>query len=279
MGTSLPRSSGLQQSPETLSAVEERLPERDHTDQHSTEDEHGDCPTNITLHRRRRVGRLVGCAVPSVHPESRKSQHTAGDSSEDRPQKADTSGSNLWQGEGMTTWVVLLRGVNVGGANKLAMADLRRLVACVRPLRCRYLHPERQHRVEVPQHQTERGSPPRSAPASKQAHGLSVSAVLRTPEELRDSLAGNPFLGTVDAARVLITFLSDAPRADDVARLEPDRFLPDRFELRGSELYGYYPNGSGRSKMTLDYFEKRLAVRGTARNLNTVAKLIELADG
>ena len=64
-----------------------------------------------------------------------------------------------------------------------------------------------------------------------------------------------------------------------VALLERDRFLPDRFEVIGSELYGYYPNGAGRSKMTLDYFEKRLHVRGTARNLNTVAKLIELAGG
>ena len=61
------------------------------------------------------------------------------------------------------------------------------------------------------------------------------------------------------------------------ATLEPERFLPDRFELHGSDLHLLYPNGSGRSKMTLDYFEKRLDVKGTARNLNTVAKLIELS--
>ena len=178
----------------------------------------------------------------------------------------------------MTTWVVLLRGVNVGGANKLAMADLRRLVAS-------FGHTDVATYIQS-------GNIVLKSPESNRArlaaeicggieatHGLSVSAVLRTPEELRGSLGANPFLGTVDAARVLITFLSEAPRADGVARLEPDRFLPDRFELRGGELYGYYPNGSGRSKMTLDYFEKRLGVRGTARNLNTVAKLIELADG
>ena len=62
-----------------------------------------------------------------------------------------------------------------------------------------------------------------------------------------------------------------------LSRLDPERFVPDRFELRGSELYGYYANGAGRSKMTLDYFEKQLGVRGTSRNLNTVAKLIELS--
>jgi uncharacterized protein (DUF1697 family) len=40
----------------------------------------------------------------------------------------------------------------------------------------------------------------------------------------------------------------------------------------------HYPDGAGRSKMNLDYFEKRLHVRGTARNLKTVAKLIELSN-
>ena len=109
--------------------------------------------------------------------------------------------------------------------------------------------------------------------------GLAVSAVLRTPDELRASVAANPFTSDGDRPRVLVTYLSDVPAADDAARLEADRFLPDRFELIGGELYGYYANGAGRSKMTLDYFEKRLHVRGTARNLNTVAKLIELSSG
>ena len=63
----------------------------------------------------------------------------------------------------------------------------------------------------------------------------------------------------------LITFLSEAPTAADAQRLEPERFLPDRFELHGSDLHLLYPNGAGRSKMTLDYFEKRLHVKGTAQ--------------
>jgi uncharacterized protein (DUF1697 family) len=109
-------------------------------------------------------------------------------------------------------------------------------------------------------------------------HGLSVSAVLRTPAELRAALANYPFADDGEGSR-LIAFLSDAPSADDSARLEPERFLPDRFELHGSDLHLLYPNGAGRSKMTLDYFEKRLRMNGTSRNLNTVAKLIELSTG
>ncbi len=176
----------------------------------------------------------------------------------------------------MPTWIVLLRGVNVGGANRLAMADLRSLVTALGHTDVvTYIQ---SGNIVLNSSRSDRARLAAEICAGiEEAHGLSVSAVVRTPDELRQSLANIPFLGEVDAARVLITFLSGAPRADDAARLEPDRFLPDRFELRGSDLYGYYPNGAGRSKMTLDYFEKRLGVRGTARNLNTVAKLIELA--
>jgi uncharacterized protein (DUF1697 family) len=178
----------------------------------------------------------------------------------------------------MATWVVLLRGVNVGGANRLAMADLRSVVTSLGHTRvATYIQ---SGNIVLSSAKADRTAlAAEICTAIERAHGLIVSAVLRTPDELRKSLANNPFTGAADTARVLITFLSAAPRAVDVERLEAQRFLPDRFELRGSDLYGHYPNGAGRSKMTLDYFEKRLGVRGTSRNLNTVAKLIELADG
>ena len=62
---------------------------------------------------------------------SGRTQHAAGNSSEHRALNPDTAGDladELWQGDVMGAWIVLLRGVNVGGANKLAMADLRALV-------------------------------------------------------------------------------------------------------------------------------------------------------
>jgi len=176
----------------------------------------------------------------------------------------------------MSTWVVLLRGVNVGGANRLAMADLRNVVAALG-------HTEVSTYIQSGNVVLRSGRKDRAAMADEicagihAKAGLTVAAVMRTPKELRTSLAANPFAGAPDAARTLITYLSGTPAADDVARLETDRFLPDRFVLLGSELYGLYPNGAGRSKMTLDYFEKRLHVHGTSRNLNTVAKLIELS--
>ena len=178
----------------------------------------------------------------------------------------------------MAKWVVLLRGVNVGGANKLAMAELRSLLESLG-------HTEvvtyiQSGNIVLTSPNTNRAAVAAEICAGiEHAHGLSVSAVLRTPAELRRALAASPFTAVPNGSGVHITFLSAEPAPEDAAHLEPERFLPDRFELRGSELHMHYPNGAGRSKMTLDYFEKRLRVRGTTRNLNTIAKLIELSRG
>jgi uncharacterized protein (DUF1697 family) len=176
----------------------------------------------------------------------------------------------------MATWIVLLRGVNVGGANKLAMSDLRALVTNLG-------HSDvstyiQSGNVVLTSPRDDRATLAAEITAGIETIlGTAISAVLRTPDELRAALVANPFRTEKEGSRVLITFLSEVPADDDIARLEPQRFAPDQFALIGSELYGHYPNGAGRSKMTLDYFEKRLRVRGTARNLNTVAKLIELS--
>lgn len=177
----------------------------------------------------------------------------------------------------MATWVVLVRGINVGGANRLAMADLRAVVSSLGHTDVStYIQ---SGNVVVDSPRSDRAEMAAEICAGIESrHGLKVFAVLRTAAELRAALASNPFAGEIDDARVMITFLSDKPDAAAVADLEPDRFLPDRFLVIGAELFAAYPNGSGRSKMSLDYFEKRLKLRGTARNLNTVAKLIELAD-
>ena len=177
-----------------------------------------------------------------------------------------------------TTWVVLLRGINVGGANRLAMADLRVVMTSLDHTDVStYIQ---SGNVIMTSSRSDRAAMAAEISAGiRKAHGLTVYAVLRTPDELSASLAANPFTTETEGSRVLITYLSEAPSQGDIATLEPDRFVPDQFALIGTELYAHYPNGAGRSKMNLDYFEKKLRVRGTARNLNTVAKLIELSTG
>ncbi|HSB84652.1 MAG TPA: DUF1697 domain-containing protein [Ilumatobacteraceae bacterium] len=177
----------------------------------------------------------------------------------------------------MATWIVLLRAVNVGG-RMLPMAELRKLLGSLGHSGvATYI--QSGNAILTTSRRDRQALADEIAEEIERLHGLPVSVIMRTPEELQAVLAANPFSSVVETARVVITFLSRVPDPADAGRLEPERFAPDRFELRGSEIYAHYPNGIGPSKLTLDYFEKRLRVRGTARNVNTVTKLIELAEG
>ena len=72
-------------------------------------------------------------------------------------------------------------------------------------------------------------------------------------------------------------FLDDAPAKRAASALDPERSPGDEFTLEGREIYLHLPNGAGRSKLTIDYFERVLGARATQRNWRTLLKLIELS--
>jgi uncharacterized protein (DUF1697 family) len=109
--------------------------------------------------------------------------------------------------------------------------------------------------------------------------GLSVTVLLRRSTELRKIAGDNPFLkGESDPKKLHVVFLDSRPGAKAKADLDPDRSPPDRFDVRGREIYLHLPNGSGRSKLTIDYFEHRLGTKATARNWRTLTNLVELTQ-
>jgi uncharacterized protein (DUF1697 family) len=172
----------------------------------------------------------------------------------------------------VTTYVALLRGINVGGRNKVPMADLRSLVTDLG-------HTDVSTYVQS-------GNVILSSTAGAAAVaegmekaigrelGLDVDVVVRTRPQLAKIAAANPFDG--NDTYVHVVFLDAQPSAGKVRSLDPDRSPPDEFVVLGKEIYVHYPNGSGRSKITASYFEAKLGVRGTARNFNTVNKLLAL---
>ena len=81
----------------------------------------------------------------------------------------------------------------------------------------------------------------------------------------------------IDPRFLLVAFLDRAPSVDVAEAIDPSTYEPDRLLLRGREPYLRYPNGSGRSKLTNSLIEKRLGVRSTARNWNSVQQLAALA--
>jgi uncharacterized protein (DUF1697 family) len=109
--------------------------------------------------------------------------------------------------------------------------------------------------------------------------GLATTVILRTASELRRIAGRNPFVDEEQQrSRLHVLFLESKPARGADKRLDPDRSPPDRYRVDGPEIYLHYPNGMGRSKLSAAYFERQLGVRATARNWNTVLKLVELTS-
>ena len=173
----------------------------------------------------------------------------------------------------MTSYVALLRGINVGGSNKVPMADLRVMFAA--------------NGFADAQTYIQSGNVVFSATATEAAlvhtledavaktFSLQIPVLVRSKAQLAAVLAADPFAEAV-STMAHVAFLSAKPPAKAIAGLDPDRSPPDVFMVAGREVYLHYPNGSGRSKLTGDYLERVLGVRVTVRNRNTVFKLLSL---
>jgi uncharacterized protein (DUF1697 family) len=110
--------------------------------------------------------------------------------------------------------------------------------------------------------------------------GVETEVFVRTRKELAAVVARDP-LGEVanDPSRYVVRFLSAKPAARVVRELAAEDVEPERFVIRGREIYCWQPGGSQRSKLAALLSEERLGVRVTARNWRTVTRLLDLADG
>lgn len=176
----------------------------------------------------------------------------------------------------MKTWVIFLRGVNVGGHNKLPMAELRvslseagfeaiktyiqsgNIVLCAdSEVNC--------DDVKTRVCQTILGS-----------HGLDVQVLVLSPEQLITAMSHNPFGQEFEKPNFMfLFFMETAPISPDLQTLSQLKTENEKFELIGNVFYAYAGDGAGRSKM-FTKIEKVLNVPATARNWRTVTKMSEI---
>jgi uncharacterized protein (DUF1697 family) len=174
----------------------------------------------------------------------------------------------------------MLRGVNVGGHNPIKMEALRALYESIGLL-------EAQTYVQsgnVVFRTNESSLVPlarRIEDGIERGFGFRPGVVLRTPSELRDAIAKNPFATRqgIDPSKLLVTFLCAAPDAEARGNALAIKTFPEELRMDGREVYIYFPNGMARPKMSWPRIEKALKTFGTGRNWNTVAKLLEIAEG
>jgi uncharacterized protein (DUF1697 family) len=175
----------------------------------------------------------------------------------------------------MARYVALLRGINLGSRRRIAMADLRALLSGLGYTAVR-THLQSGNAVF-----TAEDAAPAEVAAGIEARiardlDMSVAVVVRTAQELREVVARNP-LDVPEPARFLVSFLAGpvpAGRFDDV---DPAAYAPEELHVGRRELYMSLPDGIQKAKLP-PLVEKRVPGEGTARNWNTVLKLVELAE-
>lgn len=173
----------------------------------------------------------------------------------------------------MNEWIVLLRGINVGGRNPLPMAELRGLLE---ELGCEDVRTSIQSGNAVVR--TGRTDPTALARELREGieteHGFVPQVLVLTRKELETAILGNPFPSD-DGKALHVYFLESPPEDPDLETLRSLETDTEAFELGTTVFYLYAPDGIGRSKLAARV-ERCLGVPATARNWNTVRKLAEI---
>jgi uncharacterized protein (DUF1697 family) len=180
----------------------------------------------------------------------------------------------------MDIFIAFLRGVNMTGHNSIRMKALAELFASLG-----FLQPETfiqsGNVVFGTEGKVDRASvSTRIEEGIKDQFGFDVPALIRTAPELRAILEYNPYLGEkeFDAARTAVIFLHEAPTAEQLRKVADVDYPPDKFTITGKEIYTFCPDGFAKTKLYTNFFENKMKVTGTARNLKTISTVLKMAE-
>ncbi|GAB2915093.1 DUF1697 domain-containing protein [Streptomyces mayteni] len=175
-------------------------------------------------------------------------------------------------------YAALLRGINVGGHRKVPMAELRLLLTELGHGSAR-THLQSGNAVFT----APAADPAAVAAAIEEAiaerFGFRVDCLVLGRDELRAAVERCPFpAAELDPAKLVVVFLTGPAAEHPVADTDPARWAPDEFRVGERELFAWFPDGMGRSKLGEALSRPGRGLTATARNWRTVTTLVALAD-
>ena len=172
----------------------------------------------------------------------------------------------------------MLRGVNVGGHNKIKMEALRALYESLK-LRDPQTYVQSGNVIFRTEERDLTRLTKRIQDGIEKKFGFRPEVILRTASELRDVIARNPFAKRrgIEPSKLLVTFLASDPGTETRKKVLGIKADPEELQIDGREVYIYFPNGMGRSKLPWAAIGKMLKTTGTGRNWNSVTKMLEIA--
>ena len=177
----------------------------------------------------------------------------------------------------MATHVALLRGINLGPHRRVAMGELREVLSALGYADVRTLL--QSGNVVLTSRSSPRTLERELATAIAEHLGVETDVVVRTREDLAEAVDRNLLRDVADnPKRYQVSFCSAVPDAAVVREIEATDVAPEAVAFAGREIYTWHPNGIIRSPLLKLLDERRLGVTATARNWNTVTKLLALAS-
>ncbi|MEL7585790.1 MAG: DUF1697 domain-containing protein [Prolixibacteraceae bacterium] len=176
----------------------------------------------------------------------------------------------------MKTYIVFLKGVNVGGHNRVKMDVLKKALT--------------EHQFEHVKTYINSGNVILQSVSDKEkiaeqvAHiirvsfGVDVKMIIKTADELIDLTERNPFNAEAesDCAKRAVVMLSERVEPGQLQIFKDEGKVNENYYLSDDVLFVYYHNGFGNTKFTADYIGRKLGVVTTARNWNTILKLRDM---
>ena len=175
----------------------------------------------------------------------------------------------------MSKWVLLLRGINVGGKNKLPMADLKSLLTAEGALDV-HTYIQSGNAVFSSSNLKADLFSQHLSKAIENSYGFAPHCLLLNAKHFELAIQNCPFPKEDCSEKILhFYFLTEAPSEIDAKKLDDLKIPSEQWSLAGSVFYLYAPDGFGRSKLAAKA-EKILSVPATVRNWRTVHKINDL---
>jgi len=170
----------------------------------------------------------------------------------------------------------MLRGINVSGQKKIRMADLRSLYESLGLINVRSYLQSGNVIFDSEEENVEKLKDAIEAQIES-TFGFSVPVLIQTSEDFQRAIKEHPF-AEEEAIRVLVTFLYESPEKSKLEELSQHEDKVDKFAIGEQEIFLFCPDGYGRTKLSNNFFEKKLGVIATTRNWKSVNALYEMAS-
>lgn len=176
-------------------------------------------------------------------------------------------------------YIILLRGINVGGRKRLKMAELRAMLEAMNFTNVQTYIQSGNIILEA-EETSNTTLEERVKTQVMETFNYDVPVLALRVEELIHIFNNNPFLTkrNEDIATLHVTILADMPDAERVKAVSEIEYKADEFEITNKIIYLFCPSGYARTKFVNNFFESKLKVRATTRNWKTISKLVELVN-